>query len=184
MKRRNLLATLGALAGGVGTVGTGAFTSVRAERTVSVSTAEDDDAFLALEPADTVYGDMYATLTNEGLLALSFADNGRASGLGTDSEYDFDDVFTVTNQGTQTVYVWGTFDFTGSDFADGTVWFYPGSDSTTRMNDGDNAVVELPVGDTTHVGVHFDTTDVDLGETTLTATRLRRVRTAVRRRIP
>jgi hypothetical protein len=121
-----------------------------------------------MEPSDTVYGDKFARLNGDGLLELDFGPNGRGDGLGTDSVYEFDDVFTVTNQGTQPVYVWATFDT--SDFGDGAVWLYPGSDSETKLNDGENSVVQLAVGETLHVGIHVDTTNVDLGEQTLGAT--------------
>ena len=53
MNRRNVLVGLGGLvAGGGALLGTGAFTTVEAERTVSVETAGDANAFLALAPAD------------------------------------------------------------------------------------------------------------------------------------
>jgi hypothetical protein len=95
------------------------------------------------------------------MLELDFGPNGRGDGFGTDSIYEFDDVFTVTNQGTQSVYVWATFDT--SSFGNGSIWLYPGSDSGTELTNGDDSVVELAVGDTVHMGVHIDTTGVDLG---------------------
>lgn len=169
MKRRSILLGLGGLAGVGGVAGTGAFTSASVERPVSVAVADDDQAYLKLLPADTIYGDLYASL-NDGQLELDFDGNGRGDGLGTDSEYNFDDVFTITNQGTQPVYVWAEFDT--SNFGNGTAWLYPGSDSQTRLNDGQNSVVQLAVGETLHVGIHIDTTGVDVqsGEYTLDAT--------------
>ena len=52
MNRRTFLATLGTVAAGTSVaVGTGAFTSVSADRTVTVSMARDEHAYLGLEPA-------------------------------------------------------------------------------------------------------------------------------------
>ena len=53
MNRRNVLIGLGGLvAGGGALIGTGAFDTVEAERTVSVETAGDAAALLAFSPAD------------------------------------------------------------------------------------------------------------------------------------
>ncbi|WP_217630191.1 LamG-like jellyroll fold domain-containing protein [Halorientalis regularis] len=168
MKRRNILMGLGGLAGVGGVVGTGAFTSVSADRTVSVAVADDDQAFLQLQPSNTIYGDKFASQNSNGLLELDFGSNGRGDGLGTDSVYEFDDVFTVTNQGTQPVYVWATFDT--SNFGNGSIWLYPGSDDGTKLTNGDDSVVELAVGETVHMGVHIDTHGVDLGTATVQGT--------------
>ena len=54
MKRRKRLAVL-RMAAAVVAAGiplTGAFTSVSADRSVSVAVADDDEAFLSLEPSD------------------------------------------------------------------------------------------------------------------------------------
>ncbi|MFB6179015.1 MAG: hypothetical protein ABEI77_04745, partial [Halorientalis sp.] len=88
MRRRTLLMGMGGLAGAGGIVGTGAFTSVSAERTVSVAVADDDQAFLKLEPSNTIYGDKFAKQNSDGLLELGFGPNGHGDGLGTDSVYD------------------------------------------------------------------------------------------------
>ena len=49
MKRRNFIVGLGAtVAGGTAVLGSGAFSSAEAERTVTVETADDDDAYLRL----------------------------------------------------------------------------------------------------------------------------------------
>ncbi|MYL16822.1 hypothetical protein GLW36_09220 [Halorubrum terrestre] len=52
--RRKFLAGVGALAtGSAAAVGTGAFTSVSANRTVNVALADDSNAFVGLEPGDS-----------------------------------------------------------------------------------------------------------------------------------
>ncbi|MFB6179867.1 MAG: LamG domain-containing protein [Halorientalis sp.] len=74
-------------------------------------------------------------------------------------------MFTVTNQGTQPVYVWAQFE----SFGNGAIWLYPGSDDGTKLR-GDDSVIELPVADTVHMGVHIDTHGVNLGTTTVDGT--------------
>ena len=55
MKRRQLILLLGGASSGAMSVGTGAFSSVEAERNVEVSVVEDENAYLGLEQvADSV----------------------------------------------------------------------------------------------------------------------------------
>lgn len=53
MKRRNLLLLLGSAGAGSMTVGTGAFSSVNAEREVVVNVVEDEDAYLGVKQVRT-----------------------------------------------------------------------------------------------------------------------------------
>ncbi|WP_136718161.1 right-handed parallel beta-helix repeat-containing protein [Halorientalis salina] len=158
MRRRKLLIGVGGLAGGSGILGTGAFTSVSAERSVSVSVADDDAAFLKLTPSDGPNG-AYATTTN-GQLELDFTGtDAGGGGLGTDSTYRFDDVFEVTNQGTQPVGVW--LSVSGSTFDDDNLWFYQdGAESSKLQGEGDG-VVEIDPGAGVSLGVYVDTHGLD-----------------------
>ena len=54
MKRRNLILLLGGASSGAMSVGTGAFSSVEAERGVKVSVVEDDEAYLGLDPVEEI----------------------------------------------------------------------------------------------------------------------------------
>lgn len=125
MKRRNFIATLGAaVASGSAVLGTGAFTSVSAARSVTVDVADDDRALLALDQRGT--GERSDT---DGLSdSLEFqipgsdeddypaAEETDPAGVGTDSIYRFADdaaddqrgLFGVTNRGTQPVEVYST----------------------------------------------------------------------------
>lgn len=123
MKRRKFILGLGGFSvSGVALVGSGAFSSVEAERRVSVETARDARAFLRLDPG----GGSYRSSRDDGLLAFrlpAFAEkddapdspnNQNPQGLGTDSVYRFgqeadDDgsLFTAKNQGTNTVRIYG-----------------------------------------------------------------------------
>ena len=101
--RRKFLAGLGALASGsAAAVGTGAFTSTAATRSVSVDVAGDSNAFLGIEPGDSPYA-----YTENGQLVLDF-DGSEVSGDGvnTDAFTKFNSLFTVTNNGPNTTAVW------------------------------------------------------------------------------
>ena len=106
MKRRNFIAGLGALsAGSAVAVGTGAFSSVEADRDINVEIAGDAEAYLAFESSGE-----YATVESDDVLELDFGDlDDLGDGVGEDSTYFFgslqedgekDRVFEVRNQGT------------------------------------------------------------------------------------
>jgi fructose-specific phosphotransferase system component IIB len=90
-------------AGGAAVTGTGAFTSASAERTVSVETAGDANAYLSLtEGPNSAADDVF--VENNGQIKLAF--NGRntdATGLNKDATTAFTNVVTVENQGTDGV---------------------------------------------------------------------------------
>ncbi|RLM52570.1 hypothetical protein [Halorubrum sp. Atlit-28R] len=105
--RRKFLAGLGALASGsAAAVGTGAFTSVSADRSVSVDVADDSDALLAIEPQATPNGNEYASVSTDGTIELDFSgtDIG-GGGLNRNAETTIRDILQVRNQGTQDVIV-------------------------------------------------------------------------------
>ena len=107
MRRRKMLAALGSVAaGGATAVGTGAFTSVSADRDVSVAVAGDADAFLALTPSDGPNG-AYASLDDgELVVRLDGSDDTPAgAGVNDDAVTRLTDVFRIENRGTQEVFV-------------------------------------------------------------------------------
>jgi hypothetical protein len=94
--RRKFLAGLGALASGsAAAVGTGAFSSVSAERGVSVSVVGDGDAYLRMVPES-----QYASFASNGEIKLTF------DSLNTDATSEFSDVFAIQNQGDQNAAIW------------------------------------------------------------------------------
>ena len=112
MNRRNVILGLGGLVAGGGVlVGTGAFDTVEAERTVSVETAGDADAFLALEPAergdetDPDSDNAFVEQNDDGLLEITFGqdDGADGGGLNLNARTVFEELVTVRNQGTQPV---------------------------------------------------------------------------------
>lgn len=165
MKRRQLIIGIGGTAGLGSAIGTGAFTSVSAERDVTVETADDANALLAMKPLDTPNGNKFAT-TESGLIVLDFSTtDAGGSGLGADSVYDFDDIFQVTNQGTQPFYLWATFSGVTGSFEVGTpntdIWLYTDGDPESKLRDSADEVRYLTVGASADIGVHVDTDDLD-----------------------
>ena len=114
MKRRNLLASLAAATSGATVLGTGAFSSVSAQRTVTIETADDEDALLGLDPISNPGIDREpigrAFEFADGTIGFSipgtgFGESDRAEGVGTDSVYTFDEVLRISNHGAQAVEV-------------------------------------------------------------------------------
>jgi len=100
MERRKFVIGLGALAaGGTAAVGSGAFSSVNAERSVSVETTEDSEANLAFFANEEFEGDdeEYVQEGDNGTIELTFESVNR------DAETVFEDLFVVQNNGTQDV---------------------------------------------------------------------------------
>jgi hypothetical protein len=122
MNRRTVLAGLGSLTAGGLAVGSGAFTSVNAERSVSVATSRDSDAYLELVPI----GRGFRSATDGPELEFNIPGLGETGddgyneqdpeGVGVDSVYRFGrdgqadepGLFEIRNQGTQPVRVWTT----------------------------------------------------------------------------
>jgi len=156
-----MLSVLGTLtAGGALTAGTGAFSSIQADRDIKINVTGDANAYLRLGPCTdengnpTPNGD-YVVQRN-GQFAIDLTDdNGQVLGGGVNAESlsTFDNVFEVCNQGTQPVCVdfrtnsepipEGTTVPTYSDAEPGdpSVVFYEGDDESARID-----VDELDVG--------------------------------------
>lgn len=107
MKRRRLLTIAGSVVTGSTILGTTAFSSTEARRSVSLNVANDKNAFLELEPT----GD-YADRTNEMLIEFNIDEVAEAegTGVGPNSEYEFIGVFAIWNRGTDPVRVFGKHD--------------------------------------------------------------------------
>jgi hypothetical protein len=111
MERRKFILGVGAAAAAGGTlVGSGAFTSVEADRDVKVQVVGDSDAFLRLAPAENANGDptpnaQYAE-QRDGLLTLDFTStDAGGSGFNPESVTGVAEVFEIQNQGTQSVEI-------------------------------------------------------------------------------
>lgn len=106
MDRRKFVLSVGALAGGGSlALGTGAFSSVEAERDVGVTVADDASAYLGIQPGDGPNGD-YTDTTDNDALAVNLTDSNDnliGEGINTNAVTTIGDVFQIRNQGTQDI---------------------------------------------------------------------------------
>lgn len=164
MKRRKFLVGLAGIGSSASLIlGSGAFSSVDARRTVSVATADDEDAFLALDPISDpgIGGDETgrAYTLADGTIAFSIpgvhlGESETAEGVGIDSIYKFPGLLQVTNKGTNSARLYSSYE--GDKLAD-----------LALVND--NGVLKddpptLDVGDSIDVGLYIDTHDSAIGE--------------------
>lgn len=133
--RRNVLVGLGGLVAGSGALfATGAFTTVQAQRTVTIETAGDAGAFLALEAARP--NDEYVGTTSDGRIQI-FLDgtDAAAQGINRGARSRFENLVNVTNQGTEDVdSLTFQFDVTGADQNDADV------EAALKITSGDTTI--------------------------------------------
>jgi hypothetical protein len=168
------------VAGGGALIGTGAFTTVEAERTVNVETAGDASAFLSLTPArsngnfvdnssDTIEIDLNGTDSND----------GDASGLNQNARTRFADLVQVGNNGTQAITELNlSVSVTGTDndsahedafkiTAGGSAFDVNSSTSKNILTEvdlsSDGGVDELNPGQTVVFGIEIDLLSDDVG---------------------
>lgn len=122
VSRRNVLIGLGGLVAGSGALfATGAFTTVQAQRTVTIETAGDAGAFLALTAARS--GGEFVSTTSDNRIQINLdGSDATASGLNRGATSRFENLVDVTNQGTEDVdSLTFQFDVTGADQNDNDV---------------------------------------------------------------
>ncbi len=100
-------------AGGAVVTGTGAFTSVSANRGISVSVASDSDALLAFQTADAGPNSEYAENAGSGTISIDIgnqdgdpATSAGAEGINQNATTIIRDMFDIRNQGTQPVFAY------------------------------------------------------------------------------
>lgn len=168
-----MLIGLGGVIGSGVLVGTGAFTSVEAERTVSVETAGDASALLTLEPTNKPNGE-YAKLTSEGTLEVTL------HSVSKNAVTTIRDVFRITNNGSQPVFVYIQDD---SDSVQFSGFSREGSPSTSvvkdspistlpgpRVIEGPTNALRVPVGLSFRVDIEVDTTGIPESQSLLATT--------------
>lgn len=132
---------------------TGAFSNLTATRNANVAVTGDASSYLALRPATGPNG-AYASYEN-GQLQVVLGGETTGSGVNRDAVTTVKNVFTITNQGSQTVGLWLT---DGSD----TVTFKVGG----RSIEGKENAITIETGTTKPVSIVVDTrhieTDTDL----------------------
>jgi hypothetical protein len=157
MQRRKFIAAIGSVAAGAAAVtGTGAFTSVTAERSIEVNVADDSAAFLRVVAGDTPNADEYVD-TSDGTISLDFTSAGAATGANQNATTVFDDLLNIENQGTQPVIVGHRQDFAPQE---GALYHEDYEDSTiTRVGDvpGEFEEVDGDIGDPDNNITNLDT---------------------------
>lgn len=108
MNRRTFILGAGAAAaGGASLIGSGAFTSVEADRAVNVETAGDADALLRLAPCvidgEEAPNGAYADTNPDGTFRLDITAGSNAAGVNIDALSRFRNVFEVCNNGSQPI---------------------------------------------------------------------------------
>lgn len=170
MNRRKFIVSSGALLGSAGAAfGTGAFTSISGSRNVDVAVVNENNAYLAMEPVAGSPNEGFAKQGPSNQMRFDF--NGDAlrqdgdavvgSGVAKDSEYWFDQLFQITNQGSQTVYVKLPVAQRNDTDSTGELdsrYFYRGTDRGTALN-GVQSWLQLGIGDTAEIGFYVDSLD-------------------------
>jgi len=128
-------------------VGSGAFTTVSAERTVSVNVTGDGAALLQLQPHNGPNGQYADTPSDE--LEISF-DDITADGVNQNATTTINNVFTVTNSGTQSTEVY----ITKSGANNGLVNF---NVSGSPIDGGAGNAVTVGTGQTIEVTIYINT---------------------------
>ena len=167
LTRRNALIGLGTVAAGAGVIGgTGAFTSVTAERTVNVQTTGDGSAALSLEPTESDNASEYVTAPSDGTTQLDLDgtsdDSASSSGLNQNARTKINNLVKITNNGSQDISTLNLeiTDDSGTDLS-GVFEFTKGSDGGTNI--GNNADLTggsgLDVGNSVVFGLVVDLLD-------------------------
>lgn len=169
MKRRTLIAGVGSLVGGIGTVfGSSAFGFVRAERGLTIEIEDDPDAYLGI---DTVSGGGRA-VKDGGVIRMTFPgvfewdyNPSNPQGVGLDSVYEFtndaegdeEGLVEITNQGTNDIEVY--VEQVESDGPE--IEFFNVTDGE-RTALGEENTVSLDVGEAFRIGVRIETFGIEI----------------------
>ena len=162
MQRRNfLIGAAGTAIGGSALVGSGAFTSVEAERDFALAVAGDADAFLSIEVQDPEH----AGVTDDDIVELAFdgeatgegASGADGEGINKNATTRFDEVISIQNQGTEDVELFFVTDQADVDAgrADRTNVFDDNGDDLTAPEPYNSRT--LGTGESTTIDFQFET---------------------------
>lgn len=166
MKRRTVLGTIsGGLASSL-LIGSGAFSSTRAERELMVEVVDDSEAYLRIDATSTgIAGRSGEVNLREGGRVATFRIPGPEddlvagtdpNGVGLHSKYWFDDLAIIQNQGTNPVSVYSQYNGNLSQIA-----IYDSSgDKTPRTSKSEG--VKLSPGASFLMGLYIETGDEEV----------------------
>ena len=154
MERRKFVIGAGALAtGSAAAIGTGAFTSVEADRQVEVNVVDDADAYLGLSALDEPNSEYVDESGDTVAIDITDTDAG-GQGLNPNATTVIEDLLEVTNQGTNDgVGVWVEVDL--GDIGDGEFEVYD-QDTETDLEE---EAVPIDTGEPLTIGVEIESAD-------------------------
>ncbi|QLD86567.1 VWA domain-containing protein [Natronomonas halophila] len=160
MERRKFLLGVGGASLGTGAlVGSGAFSAMRAERTVSIDVVEDPGALVGLDSCPGSDNAMYSGVNENGQLYIDISEEpNEGDGVNGDSRYWFHDTFQVCNQSDHSICLWVVEHEGWPETSDGNprVDFYLGDNPDESILGAANAH-ELGSGECTCVGIYTNT---------------------------
>lgn len=181
MQRRKFLLGIGSAAtAGSALIGSGAFSRVESQRSVTIQVAEDPNAYLGMDKCRYMGGktpnSSYASLDDDGHLRVlmnpknpTVGDSPLGEGVNSDSSTWVHNVFQICNQGKEGACVWiqDNEDWprvpTGEGLADGgerRVDFYLEDNPERSLVGGENAL-PLPLGTCICVGIRTRSYGID-----------------------
>ncbi|ELZ17387.1 hypothetical protein [Natrinema limicola] len=149
MQRRKFVIGMGALASGAAAgIGSGAFDSVSAQRDITVNTAGDASAYVAIEPETGDNATEYVDDSGDtvGIKLTTTEENG--TGLNKNAETIIRDLLKITNQGTQDVIAGFTNIPDGMSFYTDDDKFGDAGSSMNADSFGPDNLPAIPVGET------------------------------------
>lgn len=169
MKRRTLLGLAAGTITGSFAIGSGAFDSVEAERTVAVEVADDDEALLVIDAEAVGIGGRSSLVRSghdeprQATFRIPGPDEDGIAGtdpdgIGKRSSYEFDKVAIIRNQGAQTVDVYSDHQGDLDKIAIYDV------DSPEILLTGPENAVTLPAGGEFTIGLHLETSNQEPNE--------------------
>lgn len=157
MKRRTLFGIVAGVLGSSSVIGSGAFNIARVNRGLDVEVVKDQLAYLSLSETPDDQGRSYEVGGQVFLEIPGIHEEVDAEGVGMDSEYWFDDILQITNQGTETIEV-----DTEIEMDDGIEVTLYDSDDPDRTLFTDEPFV-LSVGESITAGLYINTFGVSTG---------------------
>lgn len=174
MDRRNFVIGIGGIAASAGLIaGSGAFSQVSADRSMSVTVADDANGYLTL--AEGTGDSTYTNVDANGNIELTFGAVNEATGANDNAVSSFDALVEVGNNGNSQVSLDYTVTGTGGDVT-GDVSLYTGSAGGTPSDLSGQTLAAYDttnnVKDTLEFGVEMDTNAIagDTYTVTISAT--------------
>lgn len=158
MKRRQFLGITAGTVAGSALVGSGAFNVGRVDRGLDVEVVKDQKAYLSLSETPDDQGRSYEVGGQVYISIPGIHEETDAEGVGMDSEYWFDDIIQITNQGTETIDV-----ETKIEMDDGIDVTLYDSDDAERTLFTDEPLT-LSVGESIIAGLYINTFGVSTGD--------------------